>query len=140
MPESTAQETPSPISTLPKLPSSSSLLGCDQNDPLPCHHAVRPVCQGCGGNGIIGNVNEAAEHNGDDHDEGDFFEGEIKLLGSLGNGVKANVGPRCDGERRQDGGENAGGASVGGFGNPLPDLIRLDPGPAPYHSRSPRSA
>ena len=96
-----------------------------QDHPLAGHHTLGPVGQGCGSHGVIAGVNEAAEDNGDHHNEADLLEGEVELLRSLGNGVKAHIGPGRNGEGGQDRAHDAGGSGMGGPGNCLADLLRL---------------
>ena len=83
------------------------LFGRDEKDPVAGHHTVGPIGQRSGGNRVIGNVNKAAEGDGNDHDEADFSEGEVKLFRSLRDGVETDKGPRCNGKRRKNRGKNA---------------------------------
>ena len=93
------------------------LLRGDEQHPVTREDAVGPVRERGGGHGVVRGIDEAAEENGDDHDAADLFIGELELLRGLRNGIKADEGPRRDGEGREDGGGNTLSTGVGEVGD-----------------------
>ena len=85
----------------------------NEQHPFPCHDAVRPVFQ-CGrSHGIVACVHKAAKDNGHNHNDRNFFEGEIKLFGRLRDCIKADICPRRNGKGRKNGRKDARRSGVG---------------------------
>lgn len=99
---------------------SEKFLGGDQEHPLTCHYTVGPVLKSSGRHRIVTRINEASEHDRNDHDDAYLLEAEVEFLRSLGDGVEAHICPGSDGKGCEDGTENSARSHMG----ELTDILR----------------